>query len=327
MNIYKFIEITVRVGHLRRFRSCVLKVVFPGILIMLATATLFAQKSAPEGKPFGSPDAAVDAFVAAAEAYDLGAMMEILGPNSRDLVQTGEQAYDRDILTEFAKLARDKKSITFAKRNRNMAMLAIGPDDWPFPIPMVKRGANWYFDTAAGREEVLYRRIGNNELDAIDICRGYVDAQHQYALKKHDGALVNQYAQRVISTPGKHDGLAWQNADGTWGGTVGERAAKALEKSYTGQRAPFHGYYFQILTKQGKAAPLGEMDYVQKDAMIGGFALIAYPAIYQVTGVKTFMISHDGVVYEKDLGPQTPDIAPRIDRFDPDKTWSPVLAN
>ena len=295
------------------------------ILVVAAGSTSIAQRALTQGRPFTSPDAAADAFVTAANSYDVTELMEILGPNSRDLVQTGEAVRDREILAEFAKLAREKKSIAFNKRNRNLAMLSVGEEDWPFPIPIIKRGPNWYFDTAAGRQEVIYRRIGGNELDAIDICRGYVLAQHEYALEKHDGALVNQYAQRVISTAGKRDGLAWQNADGTWGGTLGQRAAEALEKSYTGTPAPFHGYNFRILTKQGAAAPLGEMDFVQKGAMIGGFALIAYPAIYKVTGVKTFMVSHDGVVYEKDLGPKTAEIAPTIDRFNPDKTWSPVV--
>ncbi len=316
---------TVKTWNLRAAIAAAGSTFLPVILILAAFSGLSAQSSAPTGKAFPSPDAAVDAFVAAAETNDVPALLEILGPNNGDLIRTGEPVQDREILAEFAKLAREKKSIVLGRRNRNLAMLSVGSEDWPFPIPIIKRGATWYFDTAAGRQEVLYRRIGRNELDAIQICRGYVDAQHEYALQKHDGSLVNQYAQRIVSTPGKHDGLAWQNADGTWGGTVGQRAADALEKSYTGARAPFHGYYLQILTKQGAAAPLGEMDFIQKGAMIGGFALIVYPAIYQVTGVKTFMVSHDGVVYEKDLGPKTAEIAPTIDRFNPDKTWSPVL--
>jgi len=294
------------------------------IILGTATAVVVAQSSAPAGKPFGSPEAAVDAFVAAAENSDLDALTAILGPGGGDLVRTGEPVSDREILTEFAKLAREKRAITPDRRNRNLALLSVGPEDWPFPIPIVKRGTNWFFDTAAGRRELLYRRIGRNELDTIEICRGYVDAQQQYALTKHDDSRVNQYAQRIISTPGKHDGLAWKKPDGKWGGPIGEAVALELDKSYKEVRTPFHGYYFKILTKQGKAAPLGNLDYVQEGAMIGGFAILAYPSTYQVTGVKSFIVSQDGVVYEKDLGANTADVADKITSFDPDLTWKPV---
>ena len=193
-------------------------------------------------------------------------------------------------------------------------------------IPAVKVGSAWSFDSKAGLNEILLRRIGRNELDAIEICRGYVEAQKEYAEKKHGDSHVNQYAQKVISTPGKQDGLAWQNPDGTWDGPVGENVARAIEHGYTtqSQPQPYHGYIFKILKGQGPAARLGEMDYLVNGAMIGGFALIAVPAEYRVTGVKSFMVSNDGVVYEKDLGPNTLDVAKKIDRFNPDKTWSPV---
>jgi hypothetical protein len=189
----------------------------------------------------------------------------------------------------------------------------------------VKRGAKWSFDTAAGRHEILYRRIGSNELDAIAICRGYVEAQHEYALKKRDGYDVNQYAQRIISTPGTQDGLAWKNQDGTWGGPVGDKVASAIEQGYSKRGEPYHGYFFKVLKGQGPAAPLGQLDYVVKGAMIGGFALAAAPAEYGVTGVKTFIVSQDGVVYEKDLGPKTLEAFSKIERFNPDRTWKPVL--
>ena len=278
-----------------------------------------------KGTTFPTADAAAQALISAAEKFDTAVMMEILGPNSYDLVNSGEPVVDKEISQEFAALARKKMTITTDRRFRGRSFITIGDDDWFFPVPLVKQGKEWYFDTEAGRREILFRRVGRNELTAIDICRGYVEAQHEYALTKHDGALVNQYAQRIISTPGKRDGLAWQNPDGTWGGTVGERAAAALQKSYTGTRVPFHGYYFKILKGQGPSAPLGQLDFMVKDAMIGGFALLAYPAIYQVTGVKTFMVSHDGVVYEKDLGVGTHEAAEKIELFDPDRTWSPVL--
>ena len=201
--------------------------------------------------------------------------------------------------------------------------MILGNEDWPFAIPIVKKSGKWFFDSAAGREELLYRRIGTNELNAIDICQGYVEAQGEYALQKHDGSSVNQYAQRIISSPGKQDGLAWKNEDGTWGGPIGENVANGVALGYTKDQ-PYHGYFYKILKGQGPAAPLGEMDYVVKGVMIGGFALVAAPAEYQVTGVKTFMVSNDGVVYEKDLGPNTLEEFKKMERFNPDKTWSPV---
>jgi hypothetical protein len=198
----------------------------------------------------------------------------------------------------------------------------VGNDDFPLPIPIVKRKGKWSFDTKVGREEILNRRIGANELNAIEICRGFDEAQHEYAQEKHDDSKVNQYAQRIISTPGKHDGLAWQNADGTWGGPVGEEVAKALEEGYkAGRGTPYHGYYFKVLKGQGPAASMGEMDFVVGGAMIGGFALAAAPAEYRVTGVMTFIVGPDGVVYEKDLGPDTLKTFQSMDKYNPDKTW------
>ena len=162
-------------------------------------------------------------------------------------------------------------------------------------------------------------------MTAIEICRGYVEAQHEYALQKRDGSQVNQYAQRIISTPGTQDGLAWQNSDGTWDGPVGEKVAQAIARGYTTRTEPYHGYFFKVLKGQGPAAPLGQMDFVVKGVMIGGFALIAFPAQYRLTGVQTFMVSHDGVVYQKDLGPNTLELVGQIERFNPDRTWTPVV--
>ncbi len=276
-------------------------------------------------RAFQTAEEAADALIDAAEKFDVAALAEILGPNSYDIIHTGEPARDREVAAEFAQLARMKKNVAHDPKNRRRAFLSIGDDDWPFPLPIVKRGAKWAFDARAGRQEIIYRRIGRNELDAIEICRGYVEAQHDYALVKREGYDVNQYAQRIISTSGKQDGLAWRGADGTWGGAVGEKFARALESGYSGRTEPFHGYYFKVLKGQGPAAPLGRLDFVQKGVMIGGFALVAAPAVYGVTGVKTFMVSHDGVVYEKDLGPRTLTVFKEMERFNPDKTWTPVL--
>ncbi len=285
-----------------------------------------AQTEAPVGpKLFASADEAAEALIAAAESFNAVALKNVLGPDSYDIVNTGEPALDREVATEFAKLARTKKTLQPDKQNKGIVRLSVGEDDWPFPLPIVRKGAKWAFDVAAGRQEIIFRRVGRNELTAIEICRGFVEAQHEYAAQKRDGAAVNQYAQRIISTPGKQDGLAWRNADGTPGGPVGEEIAKGIEKGYTDKTAPYHGYLFKVLKGQGPAAPLGELDFVVNGYMIGGFALIAYPAVHKVTGVKTFMVSHDGVVYEKNLGPSTLELVKSIERFNPDKTWSPVL--
>jgi Protein of unknown function (DUF2950) len=280
-----------------------------------------------KGAGFANAQDAVDALVAAAEKYDEKTLGEILGANSYDIIHTGEPTRDKEMASEFATQARAKQSLSKDPKHPNRTILTVGNDDWQFPIPIVELGGKWYFDTSKGREEILFRRIGRNELDAIEICRGYVEAQQEYAMQKHGESGVNQYAQRIISTPGKQDGLAWQNSDGSWDGPIGENVAKAIARGYTSRNEPYRGYFFQILKGQGPAAPLGEMDFVVKGVMIGGFALIAVPAQYRNTGVKTFMVSHDGVVYEKDLGPNTLEIARRIERFNPDKTWTPVLDN
>ena len=171
-------------------------------------------------------------------------------------------------------------------------------------------------------DEILFRRIGTNELDAIQVCHGFVEAQKEYAQDIHDNSGVHQYAQKIFSTPGKQDGLYWKNADGTSGGPIGEPVAKAIEEGYsTSVRSGYHGYYFKILKGQGPAAPLGQLDYVIKGIMIGGFALVAVPAEYRVTGVKTFMVSNDGIVYQKDLGPDSLNIVKSMERYNPDKTW------
>ena len=296
------------------------------VLLLLAFASAASAQTtvATKAKSFPTAEEAANALVDAAEKYDETALLEILGPDSYDIIHTGEPARDREVAKKFAEQARQKMNVALQPKNSRRAFVNIGDDDWPFPVPLVKGPGGWSFDTKAGRLEILYRRVGSNELDAIQICRGYVEAQHEYALIKK-GSGVNQYAQRIISTPGKQDGLAWQNSDGTWDGPIGEKVAQAIARGYSSRTEPFHGYFFKVLKGQGPAAPLGELDFVVKDVMIGGFALIAFPAQYRVTGVQTFMVSHDGVVYQKDLGPKTTELAGAIDRFNPDKTWTPVL--
>jgi hypothetical protein len=294
------------------------------------TAQQPTAKTAPasvvvSAKTFDTPQQAADALVAAAEKFDERVLRELFGPGGEDIVFSGEYPQDRKRAADFAAEAREKESVSVDPKKGNRAFLLVGNEDWPFPVPIVKLGAKWAFDAQAGRQELLYRRIGSNELDAMDICRGYVEAQHDYALQKREGYEANQYAQRIVSTPGKQDGLAWQNPDGSWGGPIGEKIAHAIEQGYSSNAEPYHGYFFKILKGQSSAAPLGEMDFVVKGVMIGGFALVAAPAEYGVTGVKSFIVSHDGVVYEKDFGPATLNEFIKMERFNPDRSWKPVL--
>jgi len=296
---------------------------------ILPAAPQSADKAAPAGvaaaRTFETPQQAVTALVDAAEKFDVVALAKIFGPDGEDIIFSGEFAQDRQHAADFAAEAREKKSVSVDPKTGNRAFLLVGNEDFPFPVPLVKRGGNWFFDAKAGRQELLYRRIGANELDAIEICRGYVEAQYDYAYEKREGYDVNQYAQRIISTSGKQDGLAWQNPDGTWGGPIGEKIARAIEQGYTIRSDPYHGYFFKILKGQGPAAPLGEMDFVVEGVMIGGFALAAAPAEYGETGIMTFIVSDDGVVYQKDFGPTSLDEFKKMERFNPDKTWTPVL--
>jgi hypothetical protein len=279
-----------------------------------------AKSSQPAQEAFDSPEQAANSLIEAAGQFDVPSLMRMFGPAGANFVASADPIEDKKIAIAFAAKAREKNSVEVDSKIPNRAVLVVGSEEWPFPIPMVKKKGGWFFDTNAGRHEILLRRIGANELDAITICRGYVEAQLEYASQVHDDSGVNQYAQKIISTPGKHDGLAWQNADGAWGGPVGEVVAKALAEGYAEKR-PFHGYYFKLLDGQGPAARLGTLDYFVEGVMIGGFAIVAWPADYRVTGVQTFIVSYDGVVYQKDLGMNTSKIASTMQRYNPDRTW------
>jgi Protein of unknown function (DUF2950) len=309
-------------------------VVMVGALFLSALVLAAARQSTPKAAPapagvgakmFNTPQQAADELIEAAQKFDVHALEEIFGSDGDDIVLSGEYPQDRQRATDFAAEAREKKNVSVDPKKGNRAFLLVGNEDWPFPVPLVKSGDKWYFDARAGRQELLHRRIGANELDAVDICRGYVDAQYEYAFQPREGFNVNQYAQRIISNPGKQDGLGWQNQDGSWGGPIGEKIARAIEQGYSPGAEPYHGYFFKILKGQGPAAPLGQMDYVVKDLMIGGFALVAAPAEYGETGIKTFIVSQDGVVYEQDLGPGTLNEFQKMERFNPDQSWTPVM--
>ena len=285
-----------------------------------------AKAASPSGgaELFDSPDAAVDALLKAAGDYDTTELAKIFGPDGKEIYDSGDAVQDKNRAADFVVQAKAKKEISVDPKTGRRAVLIVGDENWPMPVPLAKTGSKWYFDTKAGKQELLYRRIGSNELDAIQVCRGYVDAQVEYAMKPHEGYSVPQYAQRIVSTPGTQDGLAWKNADGSWGGPIGENIANAIVEGYSSREQPYHGYFFKILKGQGPDAPLGRLDYVIKGVMIGGFALVAAPAQYRVTGVMTFIVSNDGVVYQKDLGPTTLEQFKKMELFNPDKTWDPV---
>jgi hypothetical protein len=283
-----------------------------------------SPKNAPTSSPmaFNTPQQAAETLIRAAESYDVSVLMEIFGPDGKDFVSSTDPVQDKSIAASFASKARERHLVRVDEKTKATAVLTVGNDNWPLPVPIVRKNLKWYFDSKRGHDEIIFRRIGANELDAIQICRGFVDAQKKYAATVHDNSGVNQYAQKIISTSGKQDGLYWQNADGSSGGPVSEAIARAIEEGYSpGKTSGYHGYYFKVLKGQGPAARLGLLDYVVKGVMIGGFALVAFPTEYRVTGVKSFMVSYDGILYEKDLGQDTANVARNMERYNPDKSW------
>jgi hypothetical protein len=290
----------------------------PAIVILaLLTSAGLAQQSYP------TPEDAAAALTAAVKTGSESAILKVLGRDAEDIVSSGDEVADADIRQRFISMYDSKHSIK-AEGNKK-ATLMLGPDDFPFPIPLVNSESGWEFDAEEGRIEVLYRRIGRNELDAIQTALAFVDAENEYA-EKDRGEGVGVYAQRIVSSSGKKDGLFWR--DDSDPSPLGELAAEASREGYKVERqgAPYHGYYFRILKGQGPNAPGGALDYVVKGKMIGGYALIAYPAEYGNSGVMTFAVNHAGTVYQKDLGPRTDSIASRITLFNPDQTWKKVDA-
>lgn len=290
------------------------------IAALLCTVASFASAQ----QAFKTPDEAASALVGAVKAGDQKAIVAVLGPDGVDIASSGDEVADAATRQKFLSAYDVKHQI--AMDGDSKATLVIGQEDFPLPIPLLRKDGMWRFDTAAGRQEILARRIGKNELDAIQTSLAYVDAQNEYSEKDRTGAGVKTYAQRVISQPGKKDGLYWPASQGEDASPLGELVAQATAQGYRtgGGRTPFHGYYFKILTKQGAAAPGGELDYVVRGKMIGGFALIAYPAEYRNSGVMTFIVNHAGVVYQKDLGPRTAKLAEGMTSFNPDQTWQKV---
>jgi hypothetical protein len=294
------------------------RAILPGIVAL----ALFGSPSRAQ-ESYKSPEDAAAALAAAVKAGPKD-IMKVLGRAAEDIVSSGDEVADADIRQRFTSMFDQKHSIK-AEGNKT-ATLMLGPDDFPFPIPLVNTRNGWEFDTDEGRIEVLRRRIGRNELDAIQTVLAYVDAQNEYA-DKDRGEGVGVYAQRIVSSPGKKDGLFWRDdSDPSPLGTLAAEASREGYETGDGRPAPYHGYYFHILKGQGRDAPGGALNYVVKGKMIGGFALIAWPAEYGNSGVMTFLVSHAGTVYQKDLGKRTEFIAERTTLFDPDETWKKVDA-
>ena len=296
------------------------------IIVVCLTAAFLpgatGPSAAPGGKGFASPEAAAKALVSAAKSNDVNALAEILGPSAKAILSTSDPVADRKLRQQFAARASEKMRIVRTNGRANERTLLAGKDDWPMPIPIVEVGGKWYFDTARGRQEILNRRVGSNELDAIEVCRGYVEAQNNYAEENHTGLGIPYYAQKIISSPGKRDGLYWAGEPGE--GPMDKIVAAAFAEGYTHRGQPYHGYYFKVLTAQGANAPGGEKSYINDGEMTKGYALIAWPANYGSTGVMTFLVDKTGIVYEKDLGRRTAAIASRYSAYDPDATWKPV---
>ena len=285
------------------------------------------QAAAPKQKGFASAEDAVKALVDALKSNDTKALSAIFGPDSKDLVFSGDPVADKTAREKFVSLYQQKNRLEGVSADK--VVLYVGDEDWPFPIPVVKRGNVWQFDAKEGREEVLARRVGRNELSVIQVCLAYVDAQREYASKDRDGDGLLEYAQKFGSTPGKHDGLYWKTKEGEEESPLGPLAAKAVREGYGGKKSgdkpiPYRGYYYKILKGQGKDAPGGAYSYVANGKMIGGFAMVAYPAHYGSSGVMTFIVNQDGIVYQKDLGKGTEAIVAKMTLFNPDKTWKKV---
>jgi hypothetical protein len=289
--------------------------------ICTALALVCAAPSIAQER-FDTAEAAAQAVIDAADTHDSARLSAIFGPQAKDTLTSGDAAQDRAEQTEFARLARTKHRLEISPMNPNRAILAIGDEDWPFPVPIVRTEDKWSFEASETRVEMRARRIGTHELDAIEICHGYVEAQLKYASEDRDKDGMLEYALHLTSTPGRHDGLYWEGESDP---LVPEGLAHAAwDGVQKGHAKPYHGYYFRILQGQGSHAPGGAHNYVVKDKLIGGFGLVAWPSEYGVTGIHTFIVNQNGVVYQKDIAPVSGKPAPPITRFDPDDSWKPV---
>ena len=302
---------------------------FAFILMIAAVATTVScarSEPQPQQQMFASPEEAVQALAKVVQAADVQQLTEIFGPDSKELVDTSDPVTARRNRETFTVAFAEGWKVVDAEKGAKT--LVIGNEDWPFPVPLVADGNRWRFDTAAGKEEVLARRIGRNELAVIRACSTYVAAQHRYAADGHDGKPARLYAQSFRSDPGKENGLFWPEVKGKRLSPLGDLVAQAASEGRAipeGQeRTPFQGYYFKILTAQGAAAPGGAKSYITNGEMSGGFALVAWPAQYDLTGIMTFIVNQDGIVYEKDLGTDTAATAAKLTEYNPDDSWKRV---
>jgi hypothetical protein len=295
-----------------------------GLFYLMTAGPLTAQAASGQ-KTFPSPMEAVRALVDAARSGDTTQLEPLLGPRAKELIVAGYAGDAKDLLAGFVKAYGEKHSLSVEAQG--FEFLQVGESNWPFPFPIVRDGNVWYFDIERGNEEILDRRVGRNELGAIAVCEGYVQSQVQYGSKGHDGDPSGIYAQRFHSTPGKHDGLYWPVAKGEPESPMGPLVASASSAEHSSQPAespvPYYGYLYRILTEQGPDAPGGAKSYLVDGKLTGGFALIAYPAQYHNSGVMTFIVNQDGVVYQQDLGDQTSELAAKITAYNPDSSWQP----
>ena len=295
------------------------------IVFAIASAERALGAVAVKQKTFSSPEEGVKALIDAARKNDMKGILEILGADAKSIIESGDPVADNEGRERFVKSYDESNKLV--KSGDSKAVLEVGKDEWPFPIPLVKENAGWRFDTQEGKEELLNRRIGRNELDVIQVCLAIVDAEREYYQRDPDGDKLLQYAQKLISTKGKRDGLYWETKPNEQPSPLGSLVAQARAEGYKGaggKPVPYHGYYYKLLTGQGKDAPGGAYDYLVRGKMMGGFGVVAYPAQYGSSGIMTFIVNHDGVVYQKDLGTKTATIAQSMSKFNPDKTWVAV---
>jgi hypothetical protein len=301
-----------------------------GLVVVFTVALIFFgsyQKADAQQKTFRSPEEAVKGLMDAVRSNNTKELLAIFGPAGKEIISSGDKVADQAGIEHFVKDYEEMNKVE--KETDKKVILVVGNREWPFPIPIVKKGETWVFDTMAGKEEILNRRIGRNELNTIQTCLAYVDAQREYAMKDRDSDKLLEYAQKFWSTPGKKDGLYWETKEGEEQSPFGLVAARGVQAGYAPLKpgdkpVPYYGYFYRILKAQGKNAPGGAYDYMVRGKMIGGFALVAYPAEYGASGIMAFIVNHDGVVYQKDLGKETGKIAQTMTKYDPDNTWEKV---
>jgi hypothetical protein len=315
-----------------RRRQPLASVLAPVVVVLIAISMVVAapqRETAPPRagqKTFATPEEAVSALLKAAESDDLDELLAIFGTEAKDILSSGDPVDDRN--NRHVVVLAMKERWTLADTGADSRELVVGAEEWPFPIPLVREKGAWRFDTATGKEEILARRIGRNELAAIRVCLTYVVAQQEYAAQKHDGKPAGLYARKVASEPGMQDGLYWETKPGEELSPLGALTAAAAAEGYAAgpkkQPTPFHGYYYRILTAQGPAADGGALNYIVNGDMTGGFALVAYPAEYANSGIMTFIVNQDGIVYESDLGEETYRLGAEVKEFNPDEAWARV---